>query len=208
MSFGEKFNSEKSECLSERLPFARFRRDVHRAMKVEEEVRLRENPHPTEQELHVGVFKEWLEPQVRSAIFEMYRKGYATQSSGFHGTKCDLQMIDGPFLVDEKTKEALSQMGVDVLRGADIGLPLNRTVTVLGFRATEPSIEKIKEKWDAVAAALPEKKLPEGVVPISDRVEEFRKDFAPEHPSLEDARRKYWNYIRKENGLDEEAWDD
>jgi hypothetical protein len=47
--------------------------------------------------------------QVRDAIIEMYRKGYATQSSGFHGTKPELQMIDGYFSIDEKTKRHLEQ---------------------------------------------------------------------------------------------------
>ena len=50
-------------------------------------LRLKENPASTEEELYMGVFTEWIEPQVRDAIIEMSRKGYATQSSGFHGTK-------------------------------------------------------------------------------------------------------------------------
>ena len=48
----------------------------------------------------MGAFVEWLEPQVRSAILEMNRKGYATQSSGFHGTRCELQMVDGLFTIE------------------------------------------------------------------------------------------------------------
>jgi hypothetical protein len=54
-------------------------------MKIEEDARLKDNPTPTEEELYMGAFKEWLEPQVRDAIPEMYRKGYGTVSSGFHG---------------------------------------------------------------------------------------------------------------------------
>ena len=128
-------------------------------MKDEEEARLKSNPIPTEEELHWGVFKEWLEPQVRSAIREMYRKGYATQSSGFHGIECEIQMIDGYFTIDEKTKTTLQQMGIEVLCGADIGLPKNKLITILRFRAKEPSIEKIKATWDTVAAVLPGKKV-------------------------------------------------
>src|SRR5258708_1162816 len=79
-----------------------LRRKLHRSMKREEAARLRNNPAPSEEELFMGAFKEWLEPQVRDAIFTLYRKGYATQSSGFHAREPDLQMIDGLFMVDEK----------------------------------------------------------------------------------------------------------
>ncbi len=170
-------------------------------MKVEEEKRLRDNPRPTAEELYMAAFAEWLEPQVRDAVREMYRKGYATQSSGFHGEDSAVQMIDGYFSVDEKTKRVLEQMGVEVLRGADVGLPKNKILTVLRFRASNPSVAQMKERWDAVAAALPKKILRPGVLPICDRAEEFRKQYAPEHPSLDKAREEYFEYLRRAEGL-------
>ena len=160
-------------------------------------MRLKENPTPTEQELYMGAFKEWLEPQVRDAIEQMFRKGYATQSSGFHGEKCDLQIVDGNFQIDGKTKAVLKQMGVDVLRGADIGIPKNRFVTMLRFRAEQPSLRKMKDQWDAVAAVLPAKSLPPGIRPICDRAEEFRNQYAPEHPNLEKERETFIEYLRR-----------
>jgi hypothetical protein len=197
MSFSERFNNKTNKQENLRQRFAQLRQQVHQSMKVEEEVRLNENPIPTEEELYMGAFKEWLEPQVRSAISEMYRKGYATQSSGFHGTECDIQMIDGYFKIDPETKVTLQQIGVEVLRGADIGLPKNKLITILRFRVKEPSITKMKEKWDAVATLLPEKKLPRWLRPISDRAEEFRLEYAPEHPSLEETREKQFEYLAK-----------
>ncbi len=167
-------------------------------MKEEETVRLKENPTPTEEELHMGAFKEWIEPQVRDAIITMYRKGYATQSSGFHGTKPELQMIDGYFRIDEATKARLNQMGVDVLRGVDIGIPQNKGVRMLGFRAKDPSIKQIKAQWDAVAAVLPRKSFPPGISPICDRAEEFREQYAPTHPSFEAKRKAYFEYLKNE----------
>jgi hypothetical protein len=62
-------------------------------------------------------------------------------------------MVDGYFFVDETTKAALEALGVEVLRGADIGLPQNRLLTVIRFRASKPSLDEMKEKWDAVATA-------------------------------------------------------
>jgi hypothetical protein len=180
-----------------RREFAELRQQVHQSMKTEEELRLRENPKPTEEELYMGAFVEWLEPQVRAAVVEMNRKGYATQSSGFHGTECEIQAIDGLFTIDEETKGVLKQMGVDVWRGADIGVPKNKLVTMLRFRAKDPSVDKIKDRWDAVAAALPKKSFPPGIRPICDRAEIFRAEYAPEHPSLEEARLRYFEYQRK-----------
>jgi hypothetical protein len=187
--------SERKETL--RQQFVELRRLIHQSMKAEEQTRLKENPKPTEQELYMAAFREWLEPQVRAAIPEMYKKGYATQSSGFHGEEPDLQIIDGHFTIDDGTKEVLRQMGVEVLRGADIGVPKNRLITMLRFRAKGPSLQTIKDQWDAVAAALPQKTLPPGVRPICDRAEEFREQFAPGHPSLEAAREKYYEYLRE-----------
>lgn len=174
MSFSERFTNETNKQENLRQRFAQLRQRVHQSMKVEEEVRLKENPRPTEEELYMGAFKEWLEPQVRAAIVEMYRKGYATQSSGFHGEECEMQLIDGYFTIDEATKVVLEQMGVEVLRGSDIGLPKNKSIRLLRFRATDPSLDKIKERWDAVAAVLPEKSFPAGIRPICDRADEFK----------------------------------
>jgi hypothetical protein len=100
MVYSENAANTKSQQAQVRRQFARLRLRVHRSMKLEEETRMRERPRPTEDELYMAAFEEWLEPQVRFAIVEMNRKGYATQSSGFHGTKCGLQMVDGLFGVD------------------------------------------------------------------------------------------------------------
>ena len=196
MSLSERFTGGTNQQEQLRQKFKQLRKQVHESMRAEEEMRFRENPKPTEEELYMGAFVEWLEPQVRAAVVEMNRKGYATQSSGFHGTECAIQAIDGLFTIDEQTKGLLNQMGVDVLRGADIGTPKNKLVTMLKFRAKDPSIDKIKDRWDAVAAVLPKKSFPEGIIPICDRAEIFREEYAPEHLSLEEARVKYFEYQR------------
>ncbi|MET4424228.1 hypothetical protein [Bradyrhizobium sp. RT3a] len=175
--------------------FLELREQAHETMRAEEDMRLRENCKPTEEELYMGAFVEWLEPQVRSAVIEMNRKGYATQSSGFHGADCAIQTIDGLFTIDQETKGVLQQMGVDVWRGAEIGTPKNKLVTLLRFRAKDASIDRIKDRWDAVAAVLPKKTFPAGIRPICDRAEIFREEYAPDHPSLETARVRYFDYL-------------
>jgi hypothetical protein len=177
-----------------REQFIRLRRSVHERMRAEELLRLRTNPTPTEDELYMAAFREWLEPQVRDAIPIMYKKGYATVSSGFHGIEPELQLVDGWFTVDERTESALQRMGVEVLRGSDIGVPKNKRITMLRLAAERPSIGEMKQHWDAVAAALPYKTLPPGVRPICDRAEEFRQQYAPTFPSVEEAQQKYYAF--------------
>jgi hypothetical protein len=195
MVYFENVANTKAQQSNFRRQFARLRLLVHRSIKLEEETRMRARPQPTEQELYMGAFVEWLEPQVRSAVVEMNRKGYATQSSGFHGTKCELQMVDGLFSIDRETKNVLAQLGVEVLRGADIGLPKNKLITIIRFRATEPSIDKMRDRWGAVAVVLPKKSFPPGIRSLCDRAEQFRQQYAPHHPNLEEARRLYLEYL-------------
>jgi len=197
MFASERFTGKTDKEEQFRQQFARLRQRVRQSMKDEEEMRLKENPRPTEEELYLGVFTEWLEPQVRDAVREMYMKGYATQSSGFHATKPELQIIDGFFTIDKNTEKVLRQMGVEVLRGLDIGLPKNKLITILRFRATEPVLSKIKDQWDAIVTLLPTKLSATVVRPISDRAEQFRAEYAPEYPSLEEARERQFEYLTR-----------
>ena len=86
MSFSEGFDKKSHEQEKLQQQCGRFASTCSSIHEAEEEKRLKENPD-TEQKKNstCGAFEEWLEPQVRAAISEMYRKGYATQSSGFHG---------------------------------------------------------------------------------------------------------------------------
>jgi hypothetical protein len=80
MSFSERSENKSNKNENLRQQFATLRQRVHQSMQAEEKLRLKENPRPTEEELHMAAFKEWLEPQVRAAIAEMYKKGYAPLS--------------------------------------------------------------------------------------------------------------------------------
>lgn len=196
MSSLERPADARSKTERLRQKFAQLRQATHDSMKTENAVRMRDNPTPTENELYMGAFREWIEPQVRDAAEVMFKKGYATQSSGFMGYTPELQSVDGYFTVDSATKSLLAQMGVEVLRGPEIGVPKNKLITMIRFSASEPSLSALKERWDAIAAALPPKSFPPGIHPICDRAEEFRERYAPTHPSLEQARTDYFAYLR------------
>ena len=170
-------------------------------MEKELQARLEKNPKPSEEELRAAAFREWLEPQVRDAIAEMYRKGYATQSSGFYGDHNEIQAIDGYFSVDDDTKKKIEALGAEVLDGVALGLPMNELIRQIRFSPKSADIKEMKEKWDAIAAVLPQQKGPKAVC---DRAEEFRAQYAPGHANFEKERAEYFAALRKRIGIKEE----
>lgn len=146
--------------------------------------RITTNPVPTEVELQIGAFAEEMEPQVRAAVLEMNRKGYATESSGFAGEHGELQMVDGYFEIDEHTKALLADHNVHVLKGPDLGFPYwDMRYTFVQFAPPRPDLEHIKKTWDEVANLLPAQE--EIAVSITGAAEDFRKQYAPERTDIE-----------------------
>lgn len=173
---------------------AGLRKKIHAEMEKEIGLRLERNPHPTDEELRMAAFMEWIEPQVREAAREMYRKGYGTMSSGFYGDHHEFQAVDGYFGVDDATKEKLRSMGVEVLTGPELGLQ-NKLITQLRFKPKGANMDGLKDMWDKIAELLPEKK---GYNPICTRAEEFREQYASDHPSLEDDIDKYLSQLQRD----------
>lgn len=133
--------------------FQRLRDAVHQEMEQKINARLEAgNDRPTDLELELDAFEEEIEPQVLDAVKIFNAKGYKTVSSGFYGVDCAEQCIDGPFTVDSRTAQKLAEVGVSVV-------PYPREYGVKGsmvkFSPEEPDLEKIKAKWDHVAALLP-----------------------------------------------------
>ncbi len=174
---------------------AELREKIHAEMGKEIELRLEKNPKPTEEELRMAAFTEWIEPQVREAAREMYNKGYGTISSGFYGDNNEFQAVDGYFSVDEETKHKLDLMGVKVLNGSELGLPKNKIITQLRFYPQNADLAEMKRQWDLVADLLPKK---EGVNPICTRAEEFREQYAQDHASFEADIDKYIAQLQRD----------
>jgi hypothetical protein len=136
--------------------FQRLRDTVHREMEQAINARLDAGyKRPTDLELELDAFEEEIEPQVLNAVKVFNAKGYKTISSGFYGVDCEDQCIDGPFTVDRSTTQKLADIGVRVE-------PYPRTYGVAGsmvkFSPDEPDLEKIKAKWDHIAAMLPDRR--------------------------------------------------
>ncbi|MEX2145199.1 MAG: hypothetical protein WD712_02390 [Candidatus Spechtbacterales bacterium] len=162
-----------------------LREQTLKQMDIEVAERIKNNPNPTEEELLVGAFREELEPQVRDAIFSFFRKGYATESSGFaeHAGKAT-QDIDGYFNIDEETKNKLEKIGVSVKNGPEIGMPYaGRSFTSISFEQNTVDISEIKRVWDSIADMLPDLKKPSGPS-VSVGSLDFIKKFAPKRADI------------------------
>jgi hypothetical protein len=166
-------------------PFQKLREEMHRISDKETEERIRINPVPTEEEILAGAFREMIEPQVRNAVFDMRRKGYATQSSGF-GEDGKLQAIDGYFQIDEKTEEKLRAIGVNVKRGVDTGTSASDEYAIISFHPDAPDVSKIEDKWGQIVALLSEQEQPASPS-LSGGHEDFRNRFAPGRTDVERA---------------------
>lgn len=181
------FNTPSPITEQHSLDFQALRKRTHEQMEEEVRLRVQRDPRPTEEETIVGAFKEMIEPQVRGALFEFNRKGYPTESSGFGGEIGTIQSMDGYFEIDPRTKATLETMGVQVLKDRDLGWPgggKRDAYTWLRFEPEAADMETIKQKWDAIAAALPDRHVP--LQPsVSGGSEEFRKEYAPERVDIE-----------------------
>lgn len=160
-----------------------LRARTHEEMEREFTERIASNPKPTEAELRVGAFKEALEPQVRDAIFEFFRKGYTTSSSGFYGG--GRQAVDGPFVIDDETRRKLGEIGVKVENAYEVGLPGHGDGwSRVEFRPEKADRHEIKSVWDAVAMLLPEKAAP-AAPSASGHAYEFRKEYGRDRFDIE-----------------------
>jgi hypothetical protein len=139
-----------------REAFRELRRRVHEQVEQETQERIKKKPVPTDAELRLGCFVEMLEPQVRDAVFKFNRKGYTTHNSGFWGDNCNLQIIDGVFILDPETRKRLEAIGATV---KDV-MFWGKAGTAITYRPKNPDINHIKQQWDTIAEMLPDKGHP------------------------------------------------
>lgn len=184
----------------ETSPFQQMREAVHAQMEEDLQKRLAKGTPATREEALIGAFREMLEPQVRDAIFELFRKGYATENSGFYGENGRAQEIDGVFTLDEETRTKLEALGVEVLSDADMGRIDNEGRTYLRFIPESTSMQKMTHKWNQIAALLPDRG--QHAEPSMYGLD-FQEEYAREHTDIFRARierilRKQSDYMSPE----------
>lgn len=146
IKFRRKYNSKNPQLQRQRL-FERLEYNIQTTMKNDIKRRIKRNSNPNKMESCLGIFIEELEPQVRQAVIEMNRKGYATDLSGFVNNSCE-QMIEGDFQLGEKVINKLNLLGITVEKNPS-------GYTRLQFSPKEADINKIKRHWNKVVSLLP-----------------------------------------------------
>ena len=134
--------------------FSDLRSNFYDAEEKSLKDRAERNPQPTGHELHIGAYEEQVEPQMRAALEALYKKGYATESSGFGGIEHpEIQQIDGYFEIDAATEEKLKTLDAWVTRTHNDYD--DSILTRIEFTAEEPDAEKISAKWIEIVDVLP-----------------------------------------------------
>lgn len=167
-AFRRKYVPRDPSLQRQRL-FERLYYDVRRKIENDLNNRRSKNPDPVNIELHLGVFVEELEPQVRQAVLVLNRKGYSTDTSGFMANPCQ-QMIEGDFQCDENTIDKLKTIGVIAETNVS-------GYTTLQFLPESADMQKIKKKWDEIVSLLPDKKTMASPA-MTRQAREFRTKFS------------------------------
>jgi len=118
--------------------------------------RVQHTPFPTNEELALGTYLEFIEPQVRDAVLMLRAKGYRTISSGFGSLKHDEQAI--VFQRDELQACAFSSDELNRLteQGVECLILHEGAYDILSLVPKRP-IDMVQWKtiWDRVASYLP-----------------------------------------------------
>lgn len=136
------------------------RKEAYKEMTESLKTRLEKEPLATQEELNAGVYKEYLEPQVRDAAFAMMKKGYVTFESGFYKTENNSQYIgfakNPEFEKFEFPADVLSDFAegeVEIKKAAEP----DRDMIVL-IPSKQLTLKEWKDIWDKLIEILPEVK--------------------------------------------------
>ncbi len=151
------FHRAAPEQMQLYIELARLRQIVIKKGEEELANRIKGDPIPAEEEIRLGIYKEMLEPQVRDAVLTLERKGYAPFLSGFSGYEKQNIGFRGElpehFAFSEELTEKLAQH--------EMTLAVTPGEISFSYRHL-PSVEELKEAWDAIANELPDKGAPIG----------------------------------------------
>jgi hypothetical protein len=167
VSFRRKYIPENHTLRKQQL-FDKLKFSIQKKTNSDAKKRIDKNPHPNKMESVLGFFVEGIEPQVRQAIVTLFKKGYSTDASGFADNSYE-QMIEGDFQLEEKTRKSLKDIGVQVETNPS-------GYTRIQFTPAEPSITKIKNKWNEIIALIPRKNQAASIS-MTRKAREFRAEF-------------------------------
>lgn len=127
------------------------RRHVEQAHKEAKE-RIAKNPKATDEEYTLGIYREWIEPPSRDAVFTLHKKGYPTYESGFGGAE-NQNIRFNPvvpelesYIPSEAVQSAFQEMGAKLLINQEaVSFTMTRLL----------SDEDLKTLWDLLVGDMP-----------------------------------------------------
>lgn len=127
------------------------RRHVEQAHKEAKE-RIAKNPKATDEEYTLGIYREWIEPPSRDAVFTLHKKRYPTYESGFGGA--ENQNIRFNPVVPELESYIPSEAVQSAFQ--EMGAKLSINQEVVSFTMTKfLSDEDLKRLWDLLVEDMP-----------------------------------------------------
>jgi len=131
--------------------FAKLRQKTLDEMRPQIEARRQNHPIENEEELNMGAYQESIEPQVRPAVFDLRKKGYATYGSGFG----DFDSQEIYFEKDYLKNFQLSEQAVNEYRNRGVIIEVKADRIKLIFKK-EFDQEEIKALWQEVQSYFPD----------------------------------------------------
>jgi hypothetical protein len=99
----------------------------------------------------MGVYCEYIEPQVLEAVLNLRKKGYSTYESGFGDFDSQMISFEEEHLKDFDFPQSLYQD----FENQDVKIIVQPNQVKLKFSSFK-NLEEIKKLWDKIEAALPD----------------------------------------------------
>lgn len=131
--------------------FAKLRQKTLDEMRPQIEARRQNHPIAAEDELNMGAYQESIEPQVRPAVFDLRKKGYATYGSGFSGFDSQEIYFEKKYLKNFQ----LPAQTVDEFRNRGVIIEIKADRIKLIFKK-EFNQGEIKALWQEVESYFPD----------------------------------------------------
>ena len=135
--------------------FSALRRKTLDEMRPQIEARRQNRPIATDEELNLGAYEESIEPQVRSTVFDLRKKGYTTSGSGFCGFDSQEICFEKKYLENFQLPAPI----INKFRNIGIIIVIKADRIKLVFKK-EFNQEQIKTFWQEVESYFPDLKEP------------------------------------------------
>ncbi len=131
--------------------YAKLRQKTLDEMRPQIEARRQNLPIATKDELSLGAYQESIEPQVRPAVLNLRKKGYATYGSGFFGFDSQEIYFEKKYLENFQLPAKI----IDEFRNRGVVIVIKDDRIQLIFKK-EFNLDEFKALWQEVESCFPD----------------------------------------------------